>query len=202
MTDQGEHRPTRRQDLRAALVVAVGVLLLGPVAGLVWYLVAPTARAVLEGDAVYLVDPESSVYIAADGWFALVATVAGLLCAVVAFARYKHNGVAALLALTAGGFAAGYLAARTGSFLGPAELKEQVKGAKQGTFFDAPLELRSLVALVAWPIASVSGFMSLTVVFIPPPYRHWPPEQDDDESVDDAALDGAEQREDPRDWAW
>jgi hypothetical protein len=55
------------------------------------------------------------------------------------------------------------LAWRLGHLLGPEELLPRASSAAEGTTLRGPLDLRAVGVLLLWPIAAVSGFLSLTV---------------------------------------
>jgi hypothetical protein len=157
--------PRFRDDARTALLLGAAVAVSGLLAGVLWVLLAPTALVEVRDDAVFLVDPEGPAFIAADGWFAVLGTVAGFLCAVVAFARFRRHGPATLLGITVGGAIAAVLAWRLGHLLGPGNLETRAAQVADGTKLQAPLDLRALGVLLAWPIASVSWFLALTLGF-------------------------------------
>jgi hypothetical protein len=152
----------RRGAPRAAVSAILTCLLLGPVVGLTWWAVAPTPEVVVRDGGVFLTDPETSAFIAADGWFAALGALAGLLSALLVFRRHRGEGVAALLGLTAGALVGSVLAWRLGHLLGPEELLPRARSAAEGTTLRGPLDLRAVGVLLLWPIASVAGFLSLT----------------------------------------
>jgi hypothetical protein len=159
--------PLLRDDARAALALAAGVALSGLLVGVLWVLIAPRAMVEVRDDAVFLLDPEGPAFIAADGWFAVLGTVAGFLCAVVAFLRFRRHGPAALIGLTVGGLLAGVIAWRLGHLIGPGELAARAADVPDGTRLEAPVELRALGVLLAWPVAAVSWYFALTLGFEP-----------------------------------
>jgi len=158
---------TRRGALGTVLAATVVCLLLGPPLGLAWWIVAPTAQAIVQDGAASLADPETSAFIAADGWFAILGTLTGGLSAGLVFRRHRKQGVAAVIGLAVGAVLASLLAWRLGHLLGPEELPPRARSAADGTTLEGPLDLRALGVLFAWPIAAVSGFLSLTVALEP-----------------------------------
>jgi hypothetical protein len=152
--------------LRAVLAAVAVCLSLGLLLGVAWWLVAPTPLVVVRDGAAFLANPESSAFIAADGWFAVLGILAGLLSADLVFRPYRQRGVAALIA---GGVLASVVAWRLGHLLGPDELAARAGAAADGMTIEGPLQLRALGVLLAWPIAAVSVFLSLLVGFEPRP---------------------------------
>lgn len=167
----------RRTALRDVLLPAAGVLLLGPLAGLAWWLLAPTGPVVVGPDYLLPVatgstGPPSDVYPAAhDAAFAAVAIVAGAVCGAVACVR-PPPGRAVLVrwvsVLTAG-FVAPVLGWSLGMLLGPASL-----AAQQATGVEplvSPLRLSSPAPLLVWPAATciVAFVVSLVSLLVRPP---------------------------------
>lgn len=168
MLDQGGSPTITVDEVKRGLRVLVGVLLASPVVGVVWWLIAPLPRMQMFGRSVVLVDPEGEAAVAADGWFAICAGSAGLVCAVVAFALIRRARVGALLGLTVGGLVAAIIAWRIGVFLGPAPVHEQAKALASGASFDGPLAVSAKAVLFAWPLVSVIVYFALTAGLEPP----------------------------------
>lgn len=168
MLEQGGSPTITVDEVKRGFKVLVGVLLASPVVGVVWWMVAPLPRMQMFGRSVVLVDPEGEAAVAADGWFAVCAGSAGLVCAVVAFAMIRRARVGALLGLTVGGLIAAVVAWRVGVLLGPAPVHEQAKGLAAGASFDGPLALSAKAVLFAWPLISVIVYFALTAGLEPP----------------------------------
>lgn len=148
---------TWRRDGTEFAVTTVVVVLLGPVAGLVWAAVAPRLDlvGVLRGsEAPYRAE------VGADFRFLVVGIVAGALCAAAAGALRRHGpGVAAGLAV--GGIAAAFVADRVGYLAARGDTLETlhrlgVSARLLESFGVNPfVELRALGVAVAWPLAAV-----------------------------------------------
>ena len=154
--------PGVRSELRTGLVVVAGSLLAAVPVGILWYVVAPLPRLVTRTDGVFQTGGEIEVAIAADGWFAICSATAGLVVVLVVFARMRRARMGPLLGLVIGGLAGAIVAWRIGAALGPAGIRETVKGLAPGTEFDGPLKLSALGVLVAWPLASTVAYFALT----------------------------------------
>lgn len=163
--------------LRDALMPVAWVIVLGPVAGVAWWLLAPTG-AVAAGPG-YVVPigtpsagPPSDVFAAAqDATFAVVALVAGAVCGVAACVR-APAGRAALVrwvGVAAGGLVAPVLAWALGMLLGPDSLAaQQAAGADP---LVSPLQLSSPGPLLMWSAATclVAFVVSLVSLLVEPP---------------------------------
>ncbi|MFD0851470.1 hypothetical protein ACFQ07_04530, partial [Actinomadura adrarensis] len=78
--------PAKRAVRTWAVTTAI-IALLGIPAGLLWAQISPAVTyVVIEGEPV-LADPEGQGPITVDGRFALIAVVAALVCAIVAYVR-------------------------------------------------------------------------------------------------------------------
>lgn len=163
--------PETRSELTTGLRVSLGVLVAGIPTALVWWLLAPVPLLVVRGDGVFLAQAETETAVAADGWFALCTATAGLVAALVVFARIRRARVGALLGLTVGGLAAALLTWRLGVLLGPDSIRSTARGLADGTRFDGPLELSARGVLLAWPLVSVVAYFALIAGLEPPAHR-------------------------------
>jgi hypothetical protein len=144
--------------------LAVGLLALvvaGAVTGLVWELVAPLPEFQLAGERVLNPAVERETAVAADGWFAVVAAVAGILAAVLVFLRVRSTRISALAVLTVGGLLAAVVAWRVGVALGPDSVPEEAARVADGEFFNGPLRLSAVGVLFTWPLTSVITYFAL-----------------------------------------
>ena len=158
MTSPGD--PSLRAELRAGLLVGLGCAAAGVVVGLVWRLVVPLA--VLEKDAAGVAQVGGAeTEVAADGWFAVCAALAGVLAAVVAALVLRSGRLGALTGLAVGGLVGAVVAWRTGLLLSPPELAASAKAARVGDTFEGPLRLSAYGVLLAWPTAAVITFFAI-----------------------------------------
>lgn len=145
----------------AALVVVCSVLTAVPV-GLVWWLLAPLSLVVKRSDGLYRVGgegDESSV--AADGWFAGITLVAGILVALVVYLRTRPGRVVPLVALVVGGVLGALAAWQLGHLLGPDSLQATAAGRRLGAKFHGPLDVSAYGVLLAWPMAAVITYFAV-----------------------------------------
>lgn len=159
-----------RGEVRTGLVIVLGSALLGVVVGLVWCWIAPRVPLYADATSVYLKDPEGEQQAAADGWFAVLGAIAGVLVAALAYWRTRHRegGLAVPVGLTLGGLLGGWIAWQVGSALGPSKsLAADAKKVPLGHVFDAPIDLHARAALVAWPVFALVVLIAAMSTFAP-----------------------------------
>lgn len=133
-----------------------------PVA-LVWRAVAPLPRIIKRADGLYRAGGEGNeASIAADGWFAVLALLAGVLIALAVYLRTRPGRVVPLLALAAGGLIGAVVAWRVGVLLGPGPIEDTARGLDVGARFDAPLKVSALGVLLAWPMGAVITYFAVS----------------------------------------
>jgi hypothetical protein len=136
--------------------------LAGMPVGLLWWLVAPLPRIAKRADGLYRVGGEGNESaIAADGWFAVLAVLAGVLAALVVYLLTRPGRVMPLVALAVGGGLGAVVAWRTGAFLGPDDLQSTAKGLAVGTHFGGPLDISAFGVLLAWPMGAVITYFAV-----------------------------------------
>ena len=151
--------PRGRRGLAALLaVVAViaGTALLGAATGFLWAAVAPRALAVVVGrDAANVLNPESSAFIAADGWFTLLTAIGGVVSGLLGYAlAVRRFGAAAMAAVLVGAVAATLLAKWIGQSSGVAGYNHSLTVGQSGTLVHVPLALGGNGPLAFWPLAA------------------------------------------------
>ncbi|PWJ53634.1 hypothetical protein SAMN06264364_11137 [Quadrisphaera granulorum] len=135
-----------------ALAPVLGPVLLGVVAGLVWWLVAPIGPVVqLQGGSVLgAADPELTA--SQDGWLVVISAAAGLVCGAVAAVRPGAAPVRRSLAVVAGCLFGAVIASLVGQWLGPPSVAAQVAaGADPERGLVSPLRAHSTGVLLVWP---------------------------------------------------
>ena len=157
-----------RADALTVLSVGASGLLLGPLAGLLWYAVAPRPVLVVASDGLRYTDGASDAFFGADGWFTVIVTVVGLLSGIAAFAWRGRTGLPALLGLLLSCAVGTFLAWHLGEYLGGRSVPTdaQATAGKIGTHVTARLRLRSQGALPVWAIAATTAFFSLSLCFV------------------------------------
>ena len=130
--------------------------MLGAVAGLVWAAVAPTAllQEIAKGQAE-LVSAESTAFIVADAWFALITVVGGLITGVFGYRLLvRRGGPAATAGLVLGAVAAALVAVWVGGSIGLGSYNHLLASSATGAFFHASLGLGAKSALALWPLCT------------------------------------------------
>ena len=141
--------------LTTAGIVVFGALL-GVAGGFIWAAVAPRAVfAVSSPGVAFVVNPETSAFIAADGWFSVVAVGGGILLGVAGYlAGVRRYGPVPVLGVLAGATAAAFLASWIGRQVGLAAFQHLLGSAKVGALIRQPVVLGAHGALAFWPLAA------------------------------------------------
>lgn len=156
--------PARERSLPSPLQIGIVLLacaVAGIVVGVVWEMVTPLPRFQIAGDRVLLPESEGETAVAADGWFAVCAGVAGIVSAIAVFVRVRDARVSALAGLTLGGLVAAVIAWRVGVAVGPDSVRAGAAGLSDGEFFTGPLGLSALGVLFTWPLTAVITYFAL-----------------------------------------
>jgi hypothetical protein len=138
---------------------------LGLLAGLIWEQVAPRAMLQeLSGGSAQVVNAETRAFIGADGWFCVIAAVAGVLTGVAGYLlgiRRRDNATQAAITagLILGAVAASFAMRWVGEQSGLAAYQQALAHARAGTTFSASLTLGAKSALAFWPL-----FTSMVIV--------------------------------------
>ena len=131
-------------------------------AGLIWAAVAPRPllQEIARGEAE-LVNAESTAFIVADAWFALITAVGGLITGVVGYrVLVRRAGAVAAVGLILGAVAAAFLAMWVGDNIGLGTYNHLLASSSIGTFFHSSLALGAKSTLVFWPLCT-SGVILL-----------------------------------------
>ncbi len=153
-----------RRTARIVGVIVGGSLALGLLIGAVWALMAPEVKVVVQDGGAFLTQEQGALLIGVDGWFTVLAIVAGIATGVLAWWRFRHDIVGMLAGVALGGFLGSLVAWRLGGWLGPGPLAPRVAGAADGTELAAPLDLAAKAALLVWPIAAVFVVFLLALI--------------------------------------
>ncbi|WFE20996.1 DUF2567 domain-containing protein [Solwaraspora sp. WMMD937] len=136
----GRRRTWRRPGLYVAAAITVG----GAPLGVAWSMLAPWIPVVKteQGAAVRGGDPE--VFVAADGWFAMLGVGYGILAGIVVWAALpRSRGPYGLVAVTAGGLGAAALAWALGRQIGLAGYQRAIEAAALGAQLERPPDLQA-----------------------------------------------------------
>ena len=144
--------------LIAVLIVAASVIV-GLAAGAIWAVAAPRVLYqvyTLRPPTAYATNPETSAFIAADGWYCIIALAGGALIGLLGYLfGVRRYGPAPMVGIVVGSVAAGYVAAWLGHLLsGGAGFDHVLATSRRGMFLHAPISLGSHGALAFWPLAA------------------------------------------------
>ncbi|MFI7317402.1 DUF2567 domain-containing protein [Streptomyces venezuelae] len=157
-----------RAEVVQAAVIMVAVAVAGVLLGALWMWLAPRVPLVSDGKAVYLKDTEGEQAIGTDGTFTLLSLGFGLVSGVVVFLLRRRGGIPLVAGLAVGSLLGALLAWRVGIFLGPeTDVVAHAKSVGKGVVFDAPLELKAMGTVLAWPVAALAVHLGLTGLFGP-----------------------------------
>jgi hypothetical protein len=126
------------------------------VAGLIWAAVAPRPllQEIARGEAE-LINAETTAYIVADAWFALITAVGGLITGILGYRLLvRRAGAAAAAGLVLGAVAAALLAWWVGDNFGLATYNHLLASSPVGAVFHSSLALGAKSALVFWPLCT------------------------------------------------
>lgn len=174
-----------RTTVRTVAVVMVACALLGLALGLLWYAVAPRVLLQVRGGQAVPDTFQPDGFIAADVWYAILASVAGLLVAAIVLWRSRVSLLVVLLATVLGGLVGALVMWLVGTRLGYVDVAALTKAAADGDRFDAALRLRMPGAVLLWPS------MSAAVVFVAALWEWWHGRHAEtaEPTLDDAVLD-------------
>jgi hypothetical protein len=101
------------------------------------------------------VSPETTAFIVADAWFALVAAVGGLITGTLGYRiLVRRAGAAATMGLVVGAVAAAFAALWVGGEIGLGTYNHLLATSATGTFFRSSLALGAKSTLAFWPLCT------------------------------------------------
>jgi hypothetical protein len=114
----------------------------------------PLLQEIAHGEAE-LVNAESSAFIIADAWFALIAAVGGLITGILGYRLLvRRAGTAAAAGLVLGAVVAALLAWWVGDNIGLGTYNHLLASSPTGAVFHSSLALRAKSALAFWPLCT------------------------------------------------
>jgi hypothetical protein len=150
------------------VAVIAGTAVLGVAAGFLWASVAPRALAVVVArGSANVVNPETSAFIAADGWFTLLTAVGGVISGLLGYAlAVRRHGALAMAGVLLGALAGTLIAMWIGQRSGTAAFNHGLSIDRAGTLLHVPLALGGRGPLAFWPLAAglTAGGIELIVL--------------------------------------
>jgi hypothetical protein len=152
----------------ALAAVIAGTAVLGVATGFLWASVAPRALAVVVArGSANVVNPETSAFIAADGWFTLLTAVGGVISGLLGYAlAVRRHGALAMTGVLLGALAGTLIAMWIGQRSGTAAFNHSLSIDRPGTLLHVPLALGGRGPLAFWPLAAglTAGGIELIVL--------------------------------------
>lgn len=154
----GHRRPAGRPAWALDVgVVALWFLVAGVLAGLAWWLLTPLPEATRVGDAASL-DPEQLTgEVAIDGWFAVIATLVGLVSGVVLLGWRRRDPVLVVVLSVVGAGLASLVMIGLGRLLGPGDVVAALRALPDGGKAPVPLRLHAPGVALLLPAATALG---------------------------------------------
>jgi hypothetical protein len=145
--------------LLVALLIIAGSIVVGLIAGQIWAAVSPRVlyqMYSLNPPTAYATNPETSAFIAADGWFCFIALAGGALIGLLGYLfGVRRYGPVPMAGIVVGSVAAAFIAAWFGQLrTGGSDFDHLLATSRVGTFLHAPISLGSHGALAFWPLAA------------------------------------------------
>jgi hypothetical protein len=157
--------------LLAAVLVVAGSAVVGLIAGLIWAAIAPRVQYQmysLHPPTAYATNPETSAFIAADGWYCVIGLLGGALIGLLAYLfAVRRYGPVAMTGVVIGSVVAAFITSWVGHQASGAQgFNALLASSKPGSYLYAPISLGSHGALAFWPFAAaaVAGGISLMVM--------------------------------------
>jgi hypothetical protein len=156
--EAGPGRPfdVSRSAIGVSLAIVAGSLLLGLVAGYIWWAVAPRALLVIiSRGAAGLVQPETTAFIVADAVFCLIALAGGVVSGTLGYlAGVRRYGPLPMIGVLAGALGAAYLTRWIGQQSGLAGFHHLLATLPAGAYLRDSLTLQTTGAIAFWPLAA------------------------------------------------
>jgi hypothetical protein len=154
-----------------AVLIAAASVIMGVAGGAIWAAAAPRVLYqvyTLNPPTAYATNPETSAFIAADGWYCFIALVGGAIIGLLGYlVGVRRYGPVPMAGIVVGSVGAAFITAWVGHALsGGPGFDHVLATSRPGTFLHAPISLGSQGALAFWPLgaAGVAGGIELVRV--------------------------------------
>lgn len=156
-TGDAAHRP-RLGGARGDAVVVLGVLLvLGLLGGVLWWLLVDPAAYTKTRTGGVMSEADLSRQFAADGVYAVIAAVTGLVTGLVMTWWRSRDPLLTSALLVVGSVLAAAVMALTGHLLGPDDPGAALSAAKVGGRVPIRLGVDAFTVYLVWPVAVLAG---------------------------------------------
>ncbi len=142
-----------------ALVVGLWFVAAGVIGGLVWVLVASPPKVTRAAGNASVSSEELVKQVGVDGWFLVIALVAGLASGVLLLAWRRRDPLVMVLLVVLGAGLASWVMIRVGQVAGPADELAALRKLPDGAHVLEQLRLHAPGVAWVWPIAAAFGAM-------------------------------------------
>jgi hypothetical protein len=142
---------------REVAVVLGCYLVLGVLCGVLWWLLAPEPQFTKAAQGGEMGELELGKQFGIDGWYVVVAGIAGGLSGLVLAWWRDHDPVLTAGLLLVGSGLAATAMALVGHLLGPGDAQAALASAPVGAQVPAPLDVDAVTVYLAWPITVLVG---------------------------------------------
>ena len=144
--------------LRGDATVVLGILLvLGLAGGLLWWALVDPAAYTKTQDGGVMSEAALRRQFSADGVYAVIAGVAGMVTGLVLTWWRSRDSLATSLLLVVGAVLAAAVMAGSGHLLGPGDPTTALREAKVGAQVPVRLTVDTLSVYLVWPVAVLAG---------------------------------------------
>lgn len=141
-------------DLGVVLLTFAGV---GALGGLLWWLVVEPAELTRTPEGSVMGEAELAQQFASDGWYAVIAVVAGFLTGMALAWWRARDFLLTTVLLVPGAATAAAVMAWTGRVLGPSDPDAVIKDLPRGATVPVELVVSATPSYLMWPIAALVG---------------------------------------------
>jgi hypothetical protein len=201
-----------RAAVRDVAAVLGCLVVLGALCGALWSAVVTPAELTRLPNGGAMNETALSAQFGADGWYAVIAVVAGLLAGIVLTWWRSRDALWTAALLVLGAVVAAVVMAVTGHLLGPPDPRHALLATKVGSKVPESLTLgerslspfgpylkQTVMFYLAWPVGALAGCLAVLLVTVPtgqpPAEQGETPEQPDRPAP---AEQGVEQSPAPR----
>ncbi len=172
--------PSSRAAVRDAAVVIGCLIVLGALCGVLWSVVVTPAQITRLPNGIAMNETALSAQFGADGWYAVIAVVAGLLAGVALSWWRSRDALWTAAWLVLGAVVAAVVMAVTGHLLGPPDPRHALLATKVGSKVPESLSLgvhpltpfgpylkQTVMFYLAWPVGALAGCLTVLLVTVP-----------------------------------
>ncbi|MGA8210285.1 MAG: hypothetical protein WB441_16640 [Nocardioidaceae bacterium] len=152
--------PGRPVFAEAALVVGA-LAVIGALAGVLWSRLVDPAEFTRLARGGSMAEEQLSRQFAADGWFVVIGTLAGVLAGVVGTWRRVADPLPRLTLTLLGSAVAAAACAGVGHLLGPGDPGPLLSAAPVGTRVPERLDVDTFVVYLSWPLGVLVGTLAV-----------------------------------------